>query len=61
MVINSVKMVNLNVRTLSVPCRKRSAFDIKFDLILVSIFLKTCVKDHERFFKLDLIGQSNET
>ena len=30
----------------AVICRKRSAFDMQFHLILVSIFLKTCVKDH---------------
>ena len=29
-----------------VTCTKRSAFDIQFQLIVVSIFLKTCVKDH---------------
>ena len=31
---------------LAVICRKRSAFDMQFHLIVVSIFLKTCVKDH---------------
>ena len=31
---------------LVVICRKRSAFDMQFHLIVVSIFLKTCVKDH---------------
>ena len=31
---------------LAVICRKWSAFDIQFHLIVVSIFLKTCVKDH---------------
>ena len=30
----------------AVICRKRSAFDMQFHLIVVSIFLKTCVKDH---------------
>ena len=28
-----------------VICRKRSAFDMQFHLIVVSIFLKTSVKD----------------
>ena len=41
MVRNTVKMDNLDV--LAVVCKKRSAFDIQFHLILVSIFLKTCV------------------
>ena len=31
----------------AVICRKRSAFDMQFHLIVVSSFLKTCVKDHE--------------
>ena len=31
----------------AVICRKRSAFDMQFYLIVVSNFLKTCVKDHE--------------
>ena len=31
---------------LAVICRKWSAFDMQFHLIVVSIFLKTCVKDH---------------
>ena len=31
---------------LAVICRKRSASDIQFHLIVVSIFLKTCVKNH---------------
>ena len=30
----------------TVICTKRSAFDMQFHLIVVSIFLKTCVKDH---------------
>ena len=30
----------------AVICRKRGAFDMQFHLIVVSIFLKTCVKDH---------------
>ena len=30
----------------AVICRKRSAFDMQFHLIVVSLFLKTCVKDH---------------
>ena len=32
---------------LAVICRKQSAFDMLFYLTVVSIFLKTCVKDHE--------------
>ena len=31
---------------LAVICRKRSAFDMQFHFIVVSIFLKTCVTDH---------------
>ena len=30
----------------AVICRKRSAFDMQFHLVVVSIFLKTGVKDH---------------
>ena len=30
---------------LAVICRKRSAFDLQFHLIVVLIFLKTCMKD----------------
>ena len=30
----------------TVICTKRSTFDMQFHLIVVSIFLKTCVKDH---------------
>ena len=30
----------------TVICTKRSAFDMQFHLIVVSIFLKTCEKDH---------------
>ena len=30
---------------LAVICRKRSAFDMQFNLIVVLIYLKTCVKD----------------
>ena len=30
---------------LAVICRKRSAFDMQFSLIIVLIYLKTCVKD----------------
>ena len=30
---------------LAVICRERSAFDLQFHLIVVLIFLKTCVKD----------------
>ena len=44
MVRNTVK--NGKSRCLAVICRKRSAFDMKFHLIVVSIFFKTCVKDH---------------
>ena len=29
----------------AVICRKQSAFDMQFHLIVVSIFLKMCVKD----------------
>ena len=31
---------------LAFTCRKRSAFDMQFHVMVVSIFLKTCVKDH---------------
>ena len=31
---------------LAVICEKSSAFDMQFQLIVVSIFLKTCVKYH---------------
>ena len=30
---------------------KRSAFQMQFHLIVVSIFLKTCVKDHKDIFR----------
>ena len=30
---------------LAIICRKRSRFDMQLHLIVVSIFLKTCVKD----------------
>ena len=30
---------------MAVICRKRSAFDMQFNLIVVLIYLKTCVKD----------------
>ena len=43
MVRNAVKMVKLDFRPLSV---EKTAFDLQFHLIAVSIFLKTCVKDH---------------
>ena len=43
MVRNTVK--NRKSRCLTVICRKRSAFDMKFHLIVVSIFFKTYVKD----------------
>ena len=43
-VINTVK--NGQSWCSAVICRKRSAFDMQFHLIAVSIFLKTCVKDH---------------
>ena len=29
----------------AVICRKRSAFEMQLHLIVVSVFLKTCVKD----------------
>ena len=44
MVRNTVK--NGQSLCSAVICRKRSAFDVQFHLKLVSIFLKTCVKDH---------------
>ena len=44
MVRNTVK--NGQSLCSAVTCRKRSAFDMQFQLIVVSIFLKTCVKDH---------------
>ena len=44
MVRNTVK--NWQSWCSTVICAKRSAFDMQFHLILVSIFLKTCVKDH---------------
>ena len=44
MVRNTVK--NGQYCCLAVTCRKCSAFDRQFHLIVVSIFLKTCVKDH---------------
>ena len=44
MVRNTVK--NGQSWCLAVVCRKRSAFDMQIHLIVVSIFLKTCVKDH---------------
>ena len=44
----------------AVICRKRSAFDMQFHLIVVLIFLKTYVKDHgdssSRLRKKDLIS-----
>ena len=33
-------------RCSAVICRKRTAFEIQFDLMVVSVFLKTHVKDH---------------
>ena len=47
---NEVFIIRNTVRTgkswfLAVICRKRSAFDLQFHLIVVLIFLKTCVKD----------------
>ena len=30
---------------MAVICRKRSAFDMQFNLVVVLIYLKTCVKD----------------
>ena len=49
---NEVFMVRNTVKNgqswcLAVICRKQSAFDMLFYLTVVSIFLKTCVKDHE--------------
>ena len=44
MVRNTVK--NWQSWCSTVICTKRSAFDMQFHLIVVSIFLKTCVKDH---------------
>ena len=44
MVRNTVK--NVESWCLMVICSKRSAFDMQFHLIVVLIFLKTCVKDH---------------
>ena len=44
MVRNTVK--NGQSLCSAVNCRKRSAFDMHAHLIVVSIFLKTCVKDH---------------
>ena len=44
MVRNTVK--NGQSRCSTVICTKRSVFDMQFHLIVVSIFLKTCVKDH---------------
>ena len=44
MVRNTVK--NGQTSCLAVICRKRGAFDMQFHLIVVSIFLKPCVKDH---------------
>ena len=46
MVRNTVK--NGQSLCSAVICRKRSAFDVKFHLIVVSIVLKACVKDHGR-------------
>ena len=52
MLWNEVFMVRNTVKNgqswcLAVICRKQSAFDMLFYLTVVSIFLKTCVKDHE--------------
>ena len=33
-------------RRSAVICRKQSAFEMQFHLIVVSTFLKACVKDH---------------
>ena len=43
MVRNTVK--NKQSWLLAVICGKQSAFDMQFHLTVVSIFLKTCVKD----------------
>ena len=50
MVTNTVKNANLSRKNgqswrSAVICGKRSAFDMQFHLIVVSIFLITCVKD----------------
>ena len=44
MVIDTAK--NEQSWCLAVIIRKQSGFDMQFHLIVVSIFLKTCVKDH---------------
>ena len=44
MVRNGVKIGQSSCS--AVICRKPSAFDMQFRLIVVSILLKTCVKDH---------------
>ena len=46
MVSNTCTVTKEKSWCLAVICRKRSAFDVQFHLIVVSIFLKTCVKDH---------------
>ena len=44
---NEVFMVRNTVSwCLAIICRKWSAFDMKFHLIVVLLFLKTCVKDY---------------
>ena len=45
MVRNSNKWTIL-ISCLAVICRKQSAFHMQFHLLVVSIFLKRCVKDH---------------
>ena len=44
MVRNTVKTEQFSCS--AVICRKQSAFKMQFLLIVLSIFLKTCVKDH---------------
>ena len=54
MVRNKVK--NGQSWCLAVICRKRSVFDMQFHLIVVLIFLKTCVKDQgEKLYRATLI------
>ena len=38
-------VTNAQSLCLAIICRKQSPLDIPFDLIVVSIFLKTCPKD----------------
>ena len=59
-----IKFLSLEIRykkgkswCLAVICRKRCAFDMQFHLIVVSIFLKTWVKDHGDSFGQLLQGR----